>query len=793
MYSFSQQEYSVYDSSTKKTIPFVKVFPENGEPFLSDIDGRFSLEENIQFFTLSYAGYSDTLIDKSKITDFKIYLSYPVQQIEEVVAVAGENPAHKIIKKAMKNRKKNHPLKNDAFTYSTYEKFWFDIEKDSNAVKKEFIDTLVSDRDSSSKSFSFNPDEQHLFLIETASKRTFSPPNYDKEEIIAYKISGTENPILSTIVKSMQSFSFYDNEFGLLGKKYLTPLAPGSIGRYFYNIEDTIFNANDTTYIIYYRPLKGKNFHGVEGRMYINTNGYAIEKVIAKPAKEQTGFNLKIVQEYEFIAQKKWFPIKLSSEIVFLNNGFVFIDGGTLIGEGSTYIENIHFPDEKIKKKNNDNISIYTENNAVSENDQIWDTIRKYNLSQKDVRTYEIIDSISEENHLNEILNALTTVVQGKIPLGYLNLNLDRIATFNYYEGFRLGAGLETSQKLMKNIVVSGYFAYGTSDYDWKYGGKSVFHLNRRKGFKIELKYQQDVVERGGFSFTNEPFSFNNQNGYRNFFIHNMERQRLGEMAVYYDLKSNITLKAFGNYQRIWLTDNYSFSPTDPTIYTPNGELDLAETGVELQWDLFEKNMMLDGRKVSLGTKYPRIKIQAVKGWKDVAESNYDYFRLKAEVSQKVMLVGVGNFFWKISGATTIGDVPLFLNHVGDGTGLNWNLNVNQTFQTMIPSEFYSTAQAALFTHFTFRPIRTKAKWNEPRFTLHHAIGYGEFSQKSQHSVSFKTMEKGFYEVGIILDGLLTTSFSSVGIGSFYRYGNYADADWKQNIVPKISVTFKID
>ena len=173
---FSQQEYTVLDSGTKKTIPFVKILPENGLPFLSDIDGRFTLEKNDQSFTLSYAGYTDTLLQKSNINDFKIYLHYPIQQIDEVVVVAGENPAHKIIKKVMKNRKKNHPLKNDAFTYTTYEKFWFDIQPDSTFQKK------VEAKDTSVLKMKEFIEEQHIFMLETASKRTFSPPNYDKEE-----------------------------------------------------------------------------------------------------------------------------------------------------------------------------------------------------------------------------------------------------------------------------------------------------------------------------------------------------------------------------------------------------------------------------------------------------------------------------------------------------------------------------------------------------------------------------------------------------------------------------------
>jgi hypothetical protein len=39
---------------------------------------------------------------------------------------------------------------------------------------------------------------------------------------------------------------------------------------------------------------------------------------------------------------------------------------------------------------------------------------------------------------------------------------------------------------------------------------------------------------------------------------------------------------------------------------------------------------------------------------------------------------------------------------------------------------------------------------------------------------------------------LFTSGFTGIGIACFYRYGYYADADWKKNIVPKIAVSFNL-
>ncbi|MFK7786189.1 MAG: DUF5686 family protein [Crocinitomicaceae bacterium] len=780
--TLSQTKYQIQELGTNEPIPFVKVIPDVGSPFLSDLDGYVTLGVSVTSVQLTYSHFEDTTIRLNETSGNVLHMKYGEQDVEEVVVVAGENPAHRIMRKVIDRRKINHPLKNDAFTYKNYSKFKFDLNPDAlAAIPDSTADSnLIGARDFFTK--------QHLFIMESTSKRSFIPPYRDKEEILAYKVSGISDPMFSTFANSFQSFSFYENQFNLFGNNYVNPIARGGINRYLFILQDTTVVNNDTTFTIFYRPRLGKTFSGMTGHLYINTNGYAIEKVIAEPYNDSTGLTLKIIQEYAFIDGKKWFPSKLTTEMdlrpLTIDEG---LESSYIIGRGSSYIEEIKLNPDIEKRGMNDNIVVETAEGAGELSEDEWEKYRKYSITDKETETYRVVDSIGKEFNFNRWLTVLKVLSEGKVPLGKnINLDLQRLITFRNYEGYRLGAGLETSTRLMKNIQFGGYFGWGTRDKEWKYGGHATFHLNKKKGIRLDLRYQQDLLERGGMSF-HENFRLISDDLYRQFYISQMDRQRLGEMVFSWDIKSNIELKLIGNYQRIWFTGDYQYANLDAN------ELDVAESGIEFTWDILEKNMLIGDRKVSLGKRYPQIRVKAVRGWKGIAESDVEYMRLNAEVSHATRVGTIGKFHWKLGASKVVGDVPLALAYNGNGTRQFWNVSVMNSFETMTSGSFYTTEQVNVFTRFMFRRIKTEAGWNEPQLGLHHAIGFGNFTNREAHQLTFETMDKGFYEAGLLLDGILTSNFTSIGLAAFYRYGYYSNADWKQNIVPKVVVSFNLE
>ncbi|MDD2983948.1 MAG: DUF5686 family protein [Crocinitomicaceae bacterium] len=782
---FSQDKVQIKDARTLETIPFVKISFDNQASVLADIDGYFTIDlKAVKSIKLKTLGYLDSTISTIDITNNEIFLDAEAMLLDEVKILPGENPAHRIMDQVIANRKKNSPLANNAFEYNSYSKFYFTM--DPTALEQIPAETEDSSLIQIRNLFT----SQYLFLMESSSTRKFMPPNRDNEVITAYKVSGFKDPMFSTFANEMQSFSFYDNQFELMGKAYINPIALGGTRRYLFLMEDTTVVGLDTTFTISYRPRKGKNFDGLKGQLFINTNGWAIEKVISEPNEPGDAITIRVVQEYQFIDGKKWFPKKLSSEISMpIININSELKNSSIIGKGNTYVDNMVL-DPDLRKRDFKSVAIETERNADRKSDNHWDSTRVYNLTDQERKTYQVIDSISKENRLEMRLKLLMALADAKLPLGNVNLDLLRLANYNMYEGFRLGLGLETSEKLMKRATVGGYFAWATSDKDWKYGGFADFKIYPRNDFKLHLKYQQDVEERGGdrFSYLKDGVNINSM--LRNLYSLNKDRKRLAEVALSGYVVPTMKLAVFGNYQRLYYTEGYQFARN--SVLEPS-QVDLSEVGLEFSWHFREKIIQLGNKRISKGSKFPKLKVRATHGIAGVFDSKYDYLRLNAALSQDVSLRGFGNFIWVLSASKTEGSVPLFLLHTGNATGVRWRLTVPNTFETMEPSRFYNDQQVSLFTRVRLLAWKTKKSWFEPQLSVHHAIGFGTMKNQANHpNTVFETMEKGYYEGGIILDNLLVSSFFSIGAGIFSNYGPYSVPKFDKNMTIKFSINFKM-
>jgi hypothetical protein len=782
LYSFGQRELKVVDVEGDEPMPFVKIFPNVGEAFFTSIDGEADIPNDATSLQLHFAGYRDTTIVIGDAKNITVRMKILPTNFDEVVILPGENPALRIINKATENRKKNHPLENDAFTYESYSKFIFDM--DTAFTKK----VMTMPEDTSQYMINLIK-SQHLFMMESTSERKFIPPARDRENITAYKASGLNNPVLSTFAQSMQSFHFYDNQFDVAGNKYYNPIALGGTKRYFFLIEDTTIVGTDTTFMISFRPRPDANVDALKGKLFINTNGFAIEKVIAEPAKDsESATYIKIIQEYKLIDGKKWFPVDLKTKVELKGLQMSLKDEkGYVIGSGNTYVTNIKLNPDDLKKRGFGNVALATNADAGDMSDEEWSKLRRDTLSSRENTTYRVLDSFSKEQNFDRKLNALMALTTGKVRMGYVSLPLNRIIDYNFHEGYRLGAGLETSDRLMRNIVVGGYFAWGTRDKDWKYGGYSTFHLNKRLGISIDLRYQQDVLNRGSNHMIKTNWDIMSPTLFTNFYQKFMDRQRLAEMTFTVAPLGNLTMHLSANYQRIEFTRNYLFTNEAGTTFN---KMDLAETALELKWNIRQRIVVLGDIRMAQPTNYPKIQLKITKGWSGIANAASDYVRLFVAIDEDVQSLRFGKLNLHLEASQSFGDVPMLLKQYAVGTRQDWNVVTVNALETVFPGEFYHDRQASLIARYSFPVIKTKKKWFAPEFILHHGIGYGDMRDKSQHNMKFWTMDKGVFEGGLILSGIMNTRFTKLGLGAFYRYGYHTNTDPLKNLVPKISIKF---
>jgi len=116
---FSQLSFSgVVLDEKNEPLPFVNILinKNQADGVSSDIDENFTINstEPIQALTLSFVGF-EKLIYPIQKEDFGKNLILTMKttsfDLQEAVIIAGENPAHRIIRKVVKNRNKNNPKK----------------------------------------------------------------------------------------------------------------------------------------------------------------------------------------------------------------------------------------------------------------------------------------------------------------------------------------------------------------------------------------------------------------------------------------------------------------------------------------------------------------------------------------------------------------------------------------------------------------------------------------------------------------------------------------------------------
>ena len=108
--------------------------------------------------------------------------------------------------------------------------------------------------------------------------------------------------------------------------------------------------------------------------------------------------------------------------------------------------------------------------------------------------------------------------------------------------------------------------------------------------------------------------------------------------------------------------------------------------------------------------------------------------------------------------------------------------------------EFVSDKYVNLFFSHNFGSLLFKRPKFKPQFVIFTNAGIGSLENRVQHShLGFKTMEKGFYESGLLINKVVRVNYYNIvylglGGGAFMRYGAYAETKVEKNVVYKLSL-----
>ncbi len=792
---------TVLDSETKRPLPFVNVIVyHNGKlsGTATNVEGSFTIKTQPKpdSVVISFVGYK-----KQRISDYKktiIYLQPSTLELAAIEIRPGLNPALRIIKNAVDKRKENDVQKNLSYTHDTYNIF----NADADPLSQEEIDMLKDSNDIEIANFF---QKQQAFIMETYSTVNYKPVNKRKETITATRTSGLKNPLLATLAAQIQPFSAYENPINLFSKDYLNPISNAGYNGYYFELRDTLYDDKDSIFIIDFAPKPGSNFTGVKGKIFIHSRNWAITNAIfdmesalgvssdgnsvslGSSGGGSTSPLMSIIIRYERVNPTYWFPKEVRTTIPL---GQVF-DSTNFYMWNTSFYKNIQLDvDKKDIKIGGAPIEVLEE--AVDRDEAYWQNIKGDSTSARDLETFRFNDSIGEAVELDDKLNILTSLAKGYISLKWFDLDLLSVINFNNFEGFRLGLGGRTNDKMAKWMSIGGYFAYGFGDKRFKYGGDLTFHLKRSHNFNLRVLYKDDVETTGEYDMLNPGGVVDQGALYRQLYVKRMDyTQNLGFEVEGYAFKS-FFVKAFNHNKRIWTGYDYLFN--DPNQISDGNYFRLFETGLSFNWKIKDDYIQLGTERVYLkDPKFPVIGATVVKGWDGAWMGEYDYWRAQLRLDQKFRMMRIGSIYLRAEWNQVLGDVPLPLLLHTPGIFDRWGITAPNSFETVRPTEFMNDQMLTGHFNWQFNPFRSKKGKFAPVLSLRFNAAWGTLSNPQRHQlVNVQTMEKGYYEAGFVFDDLLKMQFLRFGIGYFYRLGDYMFINEWDNMAIKLSLRVKL-
>lgn len=782
----------VLDKETREPLPFVSILYNVSQKLgvTTDANGEFIIEDRrkIEKLQITFIGYDPKIIPKSELPPtgrLQIEMQSLNTQLEEATVGPGENPALRIIRNAIARADSNDPVKYKTYKYKAYNK---------NILTKS-LDTTISARKQLGMMIADSANEllqRYLMISEAVSIIKSKKPDKYKEEIIGTQISGFKNSIYAVGAENIQYFGLYDDVIKVLTEYYLTPVAKGADKKYFYILQDTIIRDGDSTFIMYYQPEFGSNFEGLKGEIHINSNGWAVEYVFAEPVyKSSVDFAME--HYYRRVDSKdNWFPEKLTI-LVYLQRMPIFNEPGFIYSE--LYVDSAEL-DIPISDKDFDHVKRELSDDAPYVTDEFWDKYRPDELDAKELKTYAHMDSVGEKYKFDFFMNAARNIYHGYFTINKVELRVNKFLRYTGYEGLRLGAGVYTSPLFSKKIRFGGFYGYGFKDEAWKYGGTLEYFFNWKNDHKLTLDYSSDVMQPGVVNLR----YYHNTNFWTKVWADHMDR--LDQLSLTYKTRIStfMTLETSLRKYDIYSNNNYQFFDPDSPDLRAKDHFSFAEVNLKWRWAYKERITSNFGNQISAGTNYPVVMVSYGKGFEGVLGSAYDYNRIEVGSWLYRYFKGWGFFDMRIEAGYVDRPVPyqlLFSNRSTYSPSLSFV--AKNSFQTMRFNEFFADQYASLFVNHNFGSLLFRTNWFQPEVSVFHAMSFGTLSNAEFHNnLTFKTLEKGFYESGVVLSNIIHLEFFKVGYmgfggGVFYRYGANQLPNEHENWAAKFSIIYTIN
>ena len=314
----------VTDASSGDPVPFANIiFQGTTIGTTTDFDGNFKLESDnpTDSVTASYVGYitRSKVVKKGSKQVINFQFVENVIRLDEVIFVAGENPAFEILRKVVDNKKRNNKKSLEAYQYETYTKIEVDVDNITDRFRKKKLVKKITQVLDSVERIAGEDGRPILpiFISESLSEYHFrNNPKLQHERILKSKVTGVgidDGTVVSQFIgSSFQEYNFYQNWLNIVGKEFISPIADGWKLYYDYDLTDSAEVDGHYCYRLDFFPRSEQDL-AFKGTMWVTKKEYALRQIDATvTATANLNFveKIKIQQELEPSSAGPWIPSK---------------------------------------------------------------------------------------------------------------------------------------------------------------------------------------------------------------------------------------------------------------------------------------------------------------------------------------------------------------------------------------------------------------------------------------------------------------------------------------------------
>lgn len=795
--AFGQSKITVYGVGERIPLPNATISCNKKILGKTNSFGQLEFRTNCKQVNVSANGFYEDEAVVDKVIEITLSKVDPkTQSIEGVVINDKSDPlALAILQKVNDNYKNNSPQSLDSYTFKSYEKIALDIDEDSIKVYENYInrriDSLktlpVQAQTKEKKKDSIESmnvmklmSSSKLFLWERASEYLYSQQYGEKINVLDNRVSGLKQPIYE-----MMSLRSNRNKIPKEIKEENRTL-------YRFFLTDSIEIEGRKNYVIRFRQVDYKlapNKQKFNGYLYVDAETYGLKKIESNSKKRSEGTLTSIWKPID----NKWF---LSKENLKMKMGsttfndekkekdsadkkndakkqkfgnYVFITADYFDFKTPIEVNKKDFKGYTIDVKNTDGTML--------------DQFRTAPLTDRELMTYEKIDSVGKKYKLDQKVNALTGLVKGKIRLGMLDFDASKIISYNQFEGLRLGLAAKLNERFNKYISPDAYVAYGLKDTSWKYGAGIDFKTTLEKNSFFRAEYYNDVVAAGRFNQDLWNFKMKIMNSGIDLRNDRFYRYEGFKLSYENDLTNGLTVNVSAKKDSEESSFGYNFMGLGQ-------EFENFASKITLKYSPKSKNIMTPSGKYTYEQNFPEFYVNYEQGFQSLGgDFSYSRFDVLAQhnFKTKIGVTGV-----RVYGGLLSGNAPIWhnfaMNGLGSGEdGFNFNLTSFIGFATMEGGKYYNDKFAGFyFTHRVPWYFKTFGK-NISSFDVVYRGITGDMKNPQHHDFQFQKLDHFYQEIGLESNNFLGSPFN---LGFFYRVGHYATDNFKQNFAVQLKLNF---